>query len=289
MTSAEKRLPRSRRGSIWADISTHLILLGAVVLTLGPFVLSVMTSFKTPSQFASEDSLALPNPWSLTNYRQLFASGGEGPAFGHAMLVTAGVVVVVLVGQLVFSIMAAYAFARLTFPGRDILFWVYLGTLMVPPMVTVVPLYLMMTQANLGNTFWGLVLPYLFGSPYAVFLLREYFRGIPQEIIDAATMDGAGALRILWSMVVPLSKPVIATLAVITVVTHANNFLWPLIITTGNKLAVMTTATAALQGQYTQNWTLVMAATTTAMVPLMVLYLLFNRQIVNSIQITANR
>jgi multiple sugar transport system permease protein len=185
--------------------------------------------------------------------------------------------------------MAAYAFARLEFPGRDLLFWVYLATLMVPPVVTVVPLYLMMVQLGLRNTFSGLVLPYLLGSPYAVFLLREFFRGIPSELTDAARIDGAGTWRTLLHIVVPLSRPVIATLAIITVVTHANNFLWPLIITSGDELQVLTTATASLQGRFNANWTLVTAATTVALLPLMAVFLAFSRRIVDSIQITGFR
>src|SRR6185437_12833567 len=221
------------------------------------------------------------------NYVGLFTSGLVD--FGRAVGVTAGYVIVVLIGQLVFSILAAYAFARLQFPGRDVLFWVYLSTLMIPAVVTVVPLYLMLTQAGLRNTFWGLVLPYVFGSPYAIFLLREYFRGIPEDIVDAARIDGAGTWRILTRIVVPLSRPIIVTLAIITIVTHWNNFLWPLIITRGPTWSVITVATASMQSQYNGNWTLVMAATTFAMAPLIIIFLIFNKQIVNSIAITGFR
>ncbi len=199
---------------------------------------------------------------------------------------TAQVVVVILVGQLIFSIMAAYAFAKLRFAGRDALFWVYLATLMIPQVVIVIPLYVMMAQTGLRNTFWALVLPFMFGSPYAVFLLREHFRSIPDDLIDAARIDGAGDWRILWQIVAPLSRGIISTLAIITVVSHWNNFMWPLIITTGRDWQVITVATANLQSQYNANWTLVMAATTVAMAPLLVLFAIFQRTIVNSISLT---
>lgn len=285
MTSADLR-PRRRR-PLGVDVGTYAVLVVAGLFTLAPLTLSVMTSFKSPGQFASESALAWPAPWTLENYGTLF--DGTRVSFGDAIALTGAVVAVVLVGQLVFSIMAAYAFARIEFPGRELLFWVYLGTLMVPPVVTVVPLYLMLAQVGLRNTFAGLVLPYLLGSPYAIFLLREFFRGIPSEIIDAARIDGAGTWRTLVHIVVPLSRPVIATLAIITVVSHANNFLWPLIITSGDDLLVMTTATASLQSRFNANWTLVTAATTVALVPLMAVFLAFNRQIVRSIQITGFR
>lgn len=293
--AAERRAaaPRIRRrtritpGEGAGIAATYLILIAGALITLGPFALSILTSLKTPQQFATDSPLSLPNPFTGQNYAGLFTSGLVD--FGHALGVTAAYVVTVLVGQLVFSILAGYAFARLRFPGRDAIFWLYLATLMIPAVVTVVPLYLMLTQAGLRNTFWGLVLPYLFGSPYAIFLLREYFRGIPQDLVDAARIDGAGTWRILTQIMVPLSRPIIVTLGIITVVTHWNNFLWPLIITSGNSLSVVTVATASMQSQYNGNWTLVMAATTFAMAPLIIIFLIFNRQIVNSIAITGFR
>jgi multiple sugar transport system permease protein len=133
------------------------------------------------------------------------------------------------------------------------------------------------------------VLPYVFGSPYGIFLLREYFRGIPGDLLDAAKLDGAGTLRILWHVVVPVSRPILATLAIITVVTHWNNFLWPLVITSGRQWQVLTVATSALQSQYNSNWTIVMAATTIAILPLMILFLAFQRHVVRSITITGFR
>src|SRR5699024_7409809 len=136
-------------------------------------------------------------------------------------------------GQMVFSVLAAYAFSHLRFPGRHMLFWVYVATLMVPQVVVVVALYLMMSEVGLRNTFWALVLPFVLGSPYAIFLLRENFRSVPAELMDAMRIDGAGTLRLLWHLVVPLNRPIIVTLVLITVVTHWNNFLWPMVITSG--------------------------------------------------------
>jgi len=271
-----------RRRNPVADVLTYALLIVGALVTLAPFALSFMTAFKSPGQFASESALAVPNPWTTENFARLFGNGG----FVSPVVVTFQVVLVILVGQLIFSIMAAFAFARMEFRGRDTLFWVYLATLMVPQVVTVIPLYTIFTQLHLRNTFWSLVLPFVFGSPYAVFLLREYFRGIPQDIVDAARIDGASTWRILWRIIVPLSRPIIATLAIITVVSHWNNFMWPLIITTGRNWQTVTVATAALQSQYNANWTLVMAATTVAMAPLLVLFAVFQRHIVESISLT---
>jgi multiple sugar transport system permease protein len=267
----------------FADLAAYALLLVGAVVTVAPFLLSLMTALKSPQQFASQTPLALPAPVTLTNFTDLF--GGRYD-FVSPVVVTAQVVAVVLVGQLLFSVLAAFAFARLRFPGREALFWVYLATLMVPAVVTIIPLYAMFTAAGLRNTFWAIVLPQVFGSPYAIFLLREYFRGIPEDLVSAARLDGCNTLQVLWHVVVPVSRPIIATLTVITIVSHWNNFLWPLVITSGPKWQTLTLATANLQSQYNGNWTLVMAATTVAIVPLLVLFLVFQRHVVRSITIT---
>ncbi|OLP02128.1 sugar ABC transporter permease [Mycolicibacterium porcinum] len=256
------------------------LLLGAVI-TLVPFGLGLLTSFTSAEQFATDPPLSLPKPPTLENYIGLSDAG-----FGRAIMVTALMTAVILLGQLVCSVLAAYAFARLQFPGRDALFWVYIATLMVPATVTVVPLYLMMAEAGLRNTFWALVLPFMFGSPYAIVLLREYFRSIPRDLINAARLDGAHTLDVITHVVVPASRPILVTLALITVVSQWNNFLWPLVITSGSKWQVLTVATAGLQTQYNAQWTLVMAATTVAIVPLIVLFIAFSRNIVRSIVVT---
>jgi len=266
-----------------ADLAAYLLLLVGAVVTVAPFLLSLMTALKSPQQFASQTPLSPPAPVTLSNFTELF--GGRYD-FVSPVVVTAQVVAVVLVGQLAFSVLAAYAFARLRFPGREVLFWVYLATLMVPAVVTIIPLYAMFTAAGLRNTFWALVLPQVFGSPYAIFLLREYFRGIPEDLVSAARLDGCNTLQVLWHVVVPVSRPILATLTIITVVSHWNNFLWPLVITSGPKWQTLTLATANLQSQYNGNWTLVMAATTVAIVPLLLLFLVFQRHVVRSITIT---
>lgn len=256
------------------------LLLGAV-LTLAPFGLGLLTSFTSAQQFATGTPLSLPDPPTWANYSALVDAG-----FGRALAVTALMTAIITLGQLVFSVLAAYAFARLEFPGRDALFWVYVATLMVPATVTVVPLYLMMAELGLRNTFWALVLPFLFGSPYAIFLLREHFRAIPADLIKAARIDGANTLDVIVHVVVPASRPILATLTLITVVSQWNSFMWPLVITSGERWRVLTVATAGLQSQYNAQWTLVMAATTVAIVPLVVLFVVFQRHIVRSIVVT---
>jgi multiple sugar transport system permease protein len=251
------------------------------VITIVPFGLGLLTSFTSAQQFNTQSPLSLPAPPTLANYFGLADAG-----FGRALVVTALMTAVITLGQLTFSVLAGYAFARLEFWGRDALFWVYVATLMVPATVMVVPLYLMMAEAGLRNTFWALVLPFMFGSPYAIFLLREYFRSIPGDLIRAARVDGASTLDVIAHVVLPASRPILVTLALITVVSQWNNFMWPLVITSGGKWRVLTVATAGLQSRYDAQWTLVMAATTVAIVPLIVLFVALGRHIVRSIVVT---
>ena len=256
-------------------------LVAGAVITLAPFGLGLLTSFTSAQQFATGTPLSLPNPPTLANYGALGDAG-----FGRALAVTALMTAIITLAQLVFSVLAGYAFARLDFRGRDALFWVYIATLMVPATVTVVPLYLMMAELGLRNTFWALVLPFLFGSPYAIFLLREYFRAIPADLVNAARLDGANTLDVIVHVVLPASKPILVTLTLITVVSQWNSFMWPLVITSGHTWRVLTVATAGLQTQYNAQWTLVMAATTVAIIRLLVLFLAFQRHIVRSIVVT---
>jgi multiple sugar transport system permease protein len=256
-------------------------LAAGAVITIAPFALGLLTSFTSARQFNTESPLSWPNPITWENYARLGDAG-----FGRAVAVTALMTAVILLGQLTFSVLAAYAFARLDFPGRDALFWVYLATLMVPATVTVVPLYLMMAEAGLRNTFWGLVIPFMFGSPYAIFLLREHFRTIPTDLVRAAWVDGASTLDVLVHVVLPASRPILVTLALITAVSQWNSFMWPLVITSGGKWQVLTVATAGLQSRFDAQWTLVMAATTVAMAPLIVVFVALGRHVVRSIVVT---
>ncbi|MEU7633787.1 carbohydrate ABC transporter permease [Nocardia sp. NPDC049220] len=257
---------------------TYLILIAGALLTAAPLVLSALTAVKSPEQFASGSALALPAPASATNFHVAVDAG-----IGRALLVTALMTVFITCGQLITSVLAAYAFARTEFPGRDLLFWVYLGTMMVPTVVTLIPLYLMFARLGWLNTFWALVLPFVFGSPYAIFLLRQYFRAVPEELVAAARVDGANTLDIIFHVMVPMSRPVLATLTLITVVSHWNSFMWPLVATSGRTWQVLTVATANLQTQYNAQWTTVMATTTLAIAPLIVLFIVFQRQVLRSV------
>lgn len=274
-----------KKPRIVSAIVIYLLLFAGALITLLPLVFSIITSMRTEKSLVLDGALALPKEITFANYTRLFTDYD----FIVPLVVTLQVVAVITIGQLVSSVLAAYAFARLEFPGRDVIFWIYLATMMIPAVVVMIPLFTMMSEAGLRNTFAGLVVPFMLGSPYAIFLLRENFKAVPQEILDAATLDGAGFVRQLRSIVLPMNKPILATLLLITVVSQWNNFMWPSIIAPKQEWNVITVATASLQTQYSNNWTLVMAATTIAILPLIVLFLVFNKQIVRSIGISGLR
>ncbi len=189
-------------------------------------------------------------------------------------------------GQVTFGVLSAYAFARLEFPGRDALFAVYLATLMVPNVVTLVPLYTMMRQFHLTNTYWAIFLPYVLGVPYTIFLMRQYFRSLPSEVFAAARVDGCSEWRILTRILIPMAKPIIVTATLIAFVFGWNNFLWPLIVTDSNAKQVLTVATAGLQSSFNDQWNLVLAASLVSLVPLLVIFAVFQKHIVRSLQLT---
>jgi multiple sugar transport system permease protein len=264
----------------------YLVLVVGAVLTLFPYLMVVLTSLKTAPQLNSVSPWLPAVPGTLSNYIRLFNGKIADISFlaylWHTLLFT----VVLTAGQLVFTTLAAYAFARLRFVGRDVLFWAYLATMMVPNVVTMIPLYLIMRQIGWIDTWFGLMAPYILGSPYGIFLMRQFFRGLPADLEDAARIDGAGTLTILLRIFVPLSRPALGTLTILTTVFAWHNFLWPLIITSGDNTKLVTVGIASLQGNLGADYNLMMAGSFVALVPLIVIFLLFQRTIVRSIVLT---
>lgn len=278
-----KRPRYRKKNSVLSILLTYALLISGALLTVLPLVFSITTSLRTERDLVQRGALSLPGEVTLDNYVRLFTEHD----FIVPLAVTIQVAAVMVVGQFVSSILAAYAFARLEFPGRQFLFWAYISTMMIPAIVTMIPLFTMMSEWGLRNTFAGIVLPFMLGSPYAIFLLRQSFMALPQEILDAAELDGAGFWRQLWSIALPMNRPILVTLLLITVVSQWNNFLWPSIVSPRKEWNVLTVATAGLQSQYAANWTLVMAATTLSILPLLILFVAFNKQIVRSIGISS--
>jgi multiple sugar transport system permease protein len=263
----------------------YLVLTVVAAVFLVPYLFTLFAAFKPIGKIFSQPAWIPPNSLYLANFSHDFVSGGFYRYLGNTALVT----VVLTLGQVFFSMLAAYAFARLSFPGRDKIFWLYLLTLMVPNAVTIIPLYAIMREAHLLNTYYAIFLPYVFGAPYTIFLMRQFFRNIPQEVIDAARCDGCSEWRILRRIVVPLSRPVIITATLIAFVFGWNNFLWPLIVTNSQNLYVLTIGLANFQSNMDSQWNYSLAGSVITLVPLALVFIIFQKQIIRSISITQIR
>ena len=229
--------------------------------------------------------------WS--NYRQAWQGGTRiARAFGGLLhdvpsfliwyLNSMFVSLAITLGTLLTSSLAAYAFARLRFPARDWLFVGYLATLMVPAIVVIVPLYALVRQMGLYNTYWALILPAMF-SAYYTFMLRQFFRTIPRDLEDAALIDGAGRLSIYWRIILPLSKPALAALAIFAFLHSWNDFLWPLIVIDDDALKTLPVGLATFEGQYGTEWSLLMAASVVVMIPVLIVFILGQRYFIRGI------
>jgi multiple sugar transport system permease protein len=260
----------------------YLCLTLIAVVFVAPYVLALFGAFKPTSAIYGGSPWTLPNSFYTGNFRTILFTDD----FLRYLANTALVTVVLTAGQVGFGVLAAYAFARLQFPGRDGLFSVYLATLMVPNVVTLVPLYTIMREIHLTNTYWAIFLPYVLGTPYTIFLMRQYFMSLPSEVFAAARVDGASEWRILTRLVIPMGRPIIITATLIAFVFGWNNFLWPLIVTDTNSQQVLTVSIAALQSSFGEQWNLVLAASLVALVPLLVIFAVFQKQIVRSIQLS---
>ena len=192
------------------------------------------------------------------------------------------VAVAVTLGQVATSSLAAYAFARLRFPGRDKLFLGYLATLMVPGVITMIPVYILLSRLHLTDTYWALILPAMF-SAYGTFMLRQFFLSLPRELEDAALIDGASLFGIYWNVIMPLSKPALAALTTFVFLHSWNDFMWPLIVIDSLNLKTLPIGLAHFQGPYLTEWNLLMAASVIVMVPVLIVFIAGQRYFVRGI------
>lgn len=263
----------------WKTIFTILILGFGALLMIAPFLWIINAAFGKTSEVYVLPPKWLPLNPSLENFTSVF----EQVPYGQFMLNSLKLAVLVTLGQLVTCSMAAYAFARLNFPGKNILFLLLISALMIPGQVTLVPLFILMRQLGLYNTHAALILPALI-NPFGVFLLRQYFMTIPGELEDAARVDGANVFTIYWRIILPLAGPVLTTLAILTFVSMWNSYFLPLIMLNKPELQVLTVGLTLLQGQYGAGALgPVAAALAMAIVPVLVIFLLLQKYIIQSI------
>lgn len=252
--------------------------LGSLVM-IAPFVVMLVFSlWPTEALMARRFQL---NEMTLSAYFETF----RVIPFGRYFLNSAIVTITATGLQLVISSLAAFAFARLRFRGREAIFLLYLATLMIPSQVTLIPNFLIIRSLGWYDTLTALIAPSLF-SALSTFLMRQYYRGIPLDLDDAARIDGASSLRIWWQIILPLSRPVMAALAVFTFQATWNDFLWPLVVTGSEQMRTIPIGLSFFVGQYSTAWNLLMAGSVLALLPVLLLYLLAQKTFVEGITLT---
>lgn len=289
--SKVRQLPGPGRILAW----TVLILI--IVVTVLPFYWMLRTSLSNNRALAAGSESLLPVGFTLGAYERVLglasvaeaqAQGGSGASirFWRYLLNSVVVATAITVGQVFFSAMAAYAFARLRWPGRDKVFFLFLTALMVPPIFITLPNFILIRDLGLLNTYAGIVLPFFFMTPFAIFFLRQFFLGISREIEEAAMIDGAGHFRIFFRIIVPMSSAPLVTLSLLVYITAWNEYLWPLLVGQEDEVRVLTVALGVFRSQTPQggpDWAGLMAATLIAALPILLLFIAFGRRIVNSI------
>ena len=255
---------------------------GVALLFLIPFVWMISSSLKSNYQIFEVPPRLMPNPPQWDNYRNALTT----LPFGRYMVNTAIISAITIVGHLLSCTLIAYAFARLRAPGKDALFVVMLATMMLPYPVTMVPLYVLFQQLGWINTFLPLTAPAFLGSPFYIFLLRQFFMTIPRDFEDAAVIDGANTLQILWRVILPLSLPALATVAIFTFQASWNDFLSPLIYLQKPDLYTVTLGLQFFRSTYTTNWAYLMAASMVTTAPVIVVFFVAQRYFIEGITLT---
>jgi multiple sugar transport system permease protein len=258
--------------SPWHAWWVNGLLLLLALLSVAPLLWMLSVSFMPSGQASQFPPPLLPETFSVDSYRQLFARTGISSNFANSLLIAAAVTV----GSLLFNTMAGYAFAKLRFAGRERIFQLLLAALVVPAQVAMLPLFLLLKQMGLVNTYAGVVIPAL-ASVFGIFLVRQYARSIPDELLEAARIDGAGELRIFFQIVLPMLKPVLVTLAIFTFMGSWNDFMWPLIVLTDDSRYTLPVALAALSREHIMDVEMMMAGAVVTVVPVLLLFVLLQR------------
>ena len=252
--------------------SLHAALCLLAALSLAPLLWMVSLSLMPAGQASQFPPPLLPETWTLANYQTLFSRLNFGTYLLNSILISTIVTLV----SLFINTMAGYAFAKLQFRGRERIFKLLLAALVVPAQVAMLPLFLLLKQMGLVNTYWGVMLPAM-ASIFGIFLVRQYARSIPDALLESARIDGASEWRIFFQIVMPLMKPVVVTLAIITFMGSWNDFMWPLIILTDSSQSTLPIALASLSREYVQDVEMMMAGAVLTVAPVLVLFVLLQR------------
>lgn len=268
--------PKEVRKGPWL----HLLLVAISLLMIAPFIWMVLTSFKTLTE--SADPEWMPGAWRWGNYPEVFKVIPFFRFMANSLVVAGWVTLI----QVLTSALAAYSFSRLEWPGRDRVFFLYLGTMMLPALVTMIPTFQLMVSWDMVDSYLGLILPAAFGA-FGTFLLRQFMLGIPKALDEAAEIDGASKWRIFWDVIMPLSRSGLITLAIFTFIGNYQSFFWPLVMMKTVDKFPVPVGMLFFDGERGQSTHLLMAGVTMSVVPLIIIFVLLQRQMVRGIQIGA--
>ena len=279
MAAATKKTSPDKRFTL-SDFFVQISLFALGIIISMPIFIAFFTSFKVPSQVITFPPELIPREWTLANYRLAF----ETTPFGRYLLNSTIQSGVIMVAQVLFSVLAAYAFALLDFPGRNTLFYLVLGSLMVPFELVFIPNFQFISRLGWGDTYAGLTSPFL-ASAFGVFMLRQFFLSVPKEYRDSSKIDGAGNWRYLWQILVPLSKGSIGAFAIFAFLSAWNQYLWPLIITNSIEMRTLQIGIRFFMTQLDRgsDWGAVMAGSIIAIVPALIVFLVAQKQLVRGV------
>lgn len=265
----------------WGKVVLFAVMVVASLLMLLPFFWMLSTSLKRPGDVFVYPPQWIPNPIDWSNYQRIFRVLPFSRFYLNSFIVAVSVTLL----QLVTCSFAGYAFARLEFPGRDYLFLGYLATLMIPGQVVIIPNFILLKTLGWIDTYQALILPNAF-SAFGTFLLRQFFLSLPTDLEDSAKIDGCSYLGIYWYVILPLSKPALTSLTIFTFMGQWNNFIWPLIVINSVEMNTLTVGLRTLQGQYNTAWTLLMAGSVLALLPILVLFFLGQKNFIQGVTLS---
>lgn len=257
------------------------ILVTTALVALIPILWLVLGSFKTPTELSARPPLLLPESWGIGNYTDALTRFDFTTYLFNSVVVTIAATALTLV----INAMAAYALAKYNFRGKNALFLLTLATIMIPLQVILIPVYQVVASLGMVNTLWGLIIPAA-ATPTGVFILRQYMLSIPDELIEAARVDGAGEFRTFIQIVIPMCKPALAVVAILSVMWRWNDFLWPLVVAQSESVYTLPVALARFTAEETVPFNLIIAMSVVTILPVIVMFLFFQRQIVTGIAST---
>jgi len=274
--------PASVGGRTASNAWIYVLLIGGLVVMVGPFLWMLLGSIKPQFDFLQSPPTLLPSTPTTDNYQRLF----DQLDFPRFFFNSSVIALAVTVGNLVFCPMLGYALAKLQWRGKRVIMGLVLATLMVPGGITLIPNFILMSSLGLVNSYPGLILPFLAG-PFGVFLMRQFMFGVPNELLEAARMDGANEFRIYWAVVVPIAAPVLATLGILTFLGSWNSFIYPLVMATEPQMYTLPVALATFAtGQYQADHGMLMAGSVILVVPVLIVFVVFQRWITEGIATT---